>query len=66
MCSCEQVQARLRRSRVLYGRLLTSPDGTEWIRGGLTRTVLKYYRERVTSTVPGTVPTIACWYRHSG
>ena len=48
MLTLEQVHKRLRASRVLYGRLVTSPDGSEWIRLQLTRSVLKYYRERVT------------------
>jgi hypothetical protein len=48
MLTIEQVQTRLRRSQVLCGRLLTSPDGSEWIQVILTRTVLKYYLERVT------------------
>ena len=48
MLTVEQVQKRLRRSRVLYGRLVTSPDGSEWIRVQLTRDVLKYYQAQVT------------------
>lgn len=48
MLTIEQVKARLRRQRVLYGRLVTSPDGVEWIRVGLTRAQLEYYLDRVT------------------
>jgi hypothetical protein len=48
MLTIEQVKARLRRQRVLYGRLVTSPDGAEWIRVSLTRAQLKYYLDRVT------------------
>ena len=48
MLTLEQVQKRLRRSRELYGRLVTSQDGSEWIRVQLTRDVLRYYQARVT------------------
>lgn len=48
MLTIEQVKTRLRRQRVLYGRLVTSPDGAEWIRVGLTRAQLEYYLDRVT------------------
>ena len=48
MLTVEQLKKRLRRSRVLYGRLVTSPDGSEWIRVQLTRSVLAYYQARMT------------------
>ena len=48
MITIEQVERRLRRQREIRGRLLTSPDGAEWIRVSLTRTQLAYYLELVT------------------
>nr|WP_173813076.1 hypothetical protein [Dendrosporobacter quercicolus]NSL49932.1 hypothetical protein [Dendrosporobacter quercicolus DSM 1736] len=48
MLTVEQVWKKLQSSRVLCGRLVTSPDGSEWIRVELTRAALKYYQARVT------------------
>lgn len=39
----EQVKTRLRRQREIKGRLLTSPDGSEWIRACVTKAQLNYY-----------------------
>ncbi|HML35129.1 hypothetical protein [Sporomusa sphaeroides] len=47
MLTLEQVKARLRSRRELYGKLVTSPDGAEWIRVSLTRAQLTYYLTRV-------------------
>jgi len=48
MMTIAQVELRLRRQREIRGRLLTSPDGAEWIRVSVTQTQLAYYRNLVT------------------
>ena len=49
MLTVNQVKSRLRSGRVMYGRLLTSPHGDEWIRVGLYRIgQLNYYLGLVT------------------
>lgn len=47
MLTVEQVKKRLQWGKALYGRLVTSPDGSEWIRVQLTRPVLAYYQARL-------------------
>jgi|GEM_PF-4966024 len=48
MLTIEQVRKRLNSRHELRGRLIISPDGSEWIRTHLTRSALNYYQARVT------------------
>lgn len=49
MLTMEKVEATLRSGRELRGRLLTNPDGSEWIRVMLRgMKQLRYYQGRVT------------------
>ena len=47
MMTIEQLKQRLRRQREIRGRLLTSPDGAEWIRVTVTRRQLNHYLDLV-------------------
>jgi hypothetical protein len=44
----EQIRKKIKRGKGLWGQLVTSPDGPEWIWMQLTPAALKYYQERVT------------------
>ena len=47
MMTVEQVKAKLRRGKSVYGKLLTSADGQEWIRVTLSsKAELDYYLGR--------------------